>query len=249
MQIARNEGYVLGRKKLRSRISLLSFGLLIAVALLPFVLNQAAVFLWPLFFVVFMLTSATKQLQFDWGPGMQADQRLAQAMKGLNNRYWFGAYVPLGRQVVNHLLVGPEGVLVLETRNHPGETSCAGGRWRRKSGLFSRLFGPIPPLGNPGRDLEAAVDAVRRDLEESGLEAPVSGAVVFTAPDAVIEYDGCAVTALTLSQLESWAARRRNNPPTEAIPDAHRQQIIEHFASRMPGGTQLSAPRPKTPVR
>ncbi len=251
MQITRNEEYVTSRKRLRARVSLASFGLLIAVMLLPFFLDsQAVVFLWPLFFLVFVLTNASKQLQFNWGPGMQADERLAQALKPLNNRYWLGAYVPVGKYVVDQLLVGPEGILVLEARNHPGEISCVRGRWRRKAGIFSRLFGPIPPLGDPSRDIAATVDAVRNDLDEAGLqEVPVSGAVVFTAPGVALNLDECSQTTMTLGQLESWAAKRRNSPSTEVIPDSVRLQVIERYASRIPGGAPTGSARPKAPVR
>ncbi|MDP9352160.1 MAG: NERD domain-containing protein [Chloroflexota bacterium] len=234
MQVARNEQYVANRRRLRARVSLLAFSLLIVVLVLPFFFEQSFVFLWPLFFIVFVATNASKQLQFEWGAGLLADERLAQALKVLNNRYWFGAYIPIGRYVVNHLLIGPEGVLVIETRNHPGEIRCQNGRWSRKGGSLSRIFGPIPPVGNPSRDLDAAVSAVDKEIESAGLgKVPVSGAVVFTAPDANIELTDCPTTTLTLTQLEAWAAGRRSSA-VEVVNDATRQKLIQHFADLMP---------------
>lgn len=249
MLVARNEEYVVGRKRLRARVSLLAFALLIVVLVLPFFIEQAVIFLWPLFFVVFVATNASKQLQFEWGPGLLADERLANALKPLNNRYWFGAYVPVRRYIVNHLLVGPEGVLVFETRNHPGEISCKKGRWARKGGFFSRIFGPIPPIGNPSRDLQTTLSAVQAELQAAGLEeVPLSGAVVFTAPDAVIELTDCSVTTLTIAQLEAWAAGRKNTP-VEVINDSLRQKAIQHFATLTPGAQSAGRGGSKSSAR
>ena len=251
MQISRNEAYVENRGRLRSRVTLLSFGLLLAAMLIPFFVRDPLVmsFIWPLFAVVLIATNASKQLQFNWGPGMLADQRLAQALKPLNNRYWFGAYVPVGgKQIVNHMLVGPEGVLVFETRNHPGETACVKGRWRRKAGILSRFFGPIPAIGDPTRDLQRQIATVEADLDLAGMmDVPVAGSVVFTAPDTVLVLEDCPVTVLTLRQLESWAQARRNQNPVEIIPDSVRVAIIEHYTK--PGSGAPDAPqRAKTPV-
>lgn len=248
MQLARNEEYVQSRKRMTRRISIAGFVLLIIVfgSWFLFPSNQdLTLFLPPIFFAVFVVTNLSKQLQFEWGPGFQADERIAQALRHLNNRYWFGAYVPLNKVIVNNVLVGPEGVQVFATRNHPGQISCKGGKWRRKAGIISRIFGPIPPLGNPTRDVTEGVDAVRSHLDAAGCsDVPVAGAVVFLAPNVVLDLDNCEVTALTLAQLEGWAARRRN-APNEVLSDDTRQSVQQILSAALPESSSVAPSRKK----
>jgi len=237
VQLARNEQYVQSRKRMTRRISIAGFVLLIIVFASWFLFpsnQELTLFLPPIFFAVFIVTNLSKQLQFEWGAGLQADERIAQALRYLNNRYWFGAYLPLSKIVVNNVLVGPEGVQVFATRNHPGQISCAGGKWRRKASIISRVIGPVPPLGNPTRDVSEAVDAVRAHLDASGCtDVPIAGAVVFLAPNVVLELDNSPVTALTLAQLEGWAARRRNTP-NEVLSEDTRNTVQRILRASLP---------------
>ncbi|MDQ3327575.1 MAG: NERD domain-containing protein [Chloroflexota bacterium] len=246
MQVARNDEYVQSRKRMTRRISIAGFVLLIIVFASWFLFpsnQELTLFLPPIFFAVFVVTNLSKQLQFEWGAGLQADERIAQALRHLNNRYWFGAYIPLRRIVVNNVLVGPEGVQVFATRNHPGQISCTGGKWRRKASILSRIIGPIPPLGNPTRDVTEAVDAVRAHLNASGCpDVPIAGALVFLAPNVVLELDSCPVTALTLAQLEGWAARRRNTP-NEVLSEDVRRTVQQMLYATLPEAPSVAPAR------
>lgn len=252
MIVSRNLPFVEGRRKLARRVSILSLALLAVIFASWFFMQQYpqySIFLPLIFFGVFVATNLSKQLQFQWGPGTLADERLTQALKPLNNRYWFGAYVPVGREVVEEMLVGPEGVLVFVTRNHPGVTACERGRWRRRARLLSRFFGAVPALGNPTQELRVAMAALDADLQASGLgEVPVTGAVVFTAPDAVLELNDCGTTALTLQQLQGWAAGRRNSPE-EIIPDELREQVIARYSGLVPEAPQPAAAGSRSSAR
>ena len=228
-----NEEYVRSRERQRRFVQTFSLLLVLSAFVLPFLDPRFIYLLWPMTLGVFVLSSVSKRLAWEWGFGPRTHALLSRALAPLNNRYWLGHYVPVDGAVVNHLLVGPEGVLVLEARRHRHQTSCSGDRWQRRTTFLGRLFGPEPPLGNPGRDLAAAVELTQRDLSEAALDGvPVSGAVVFVSPDTVLSLDSCNVTALTASQLESWAASRK--VPVSQIDESTRRRVTEHFGSRLP---------------
>jgi hypothetical protein len=233
VQLVTNQAYVRGRERVMKRYTLLGVPLFF-VAFVPLFLQEFLWLFYPVFLLLFFATTVTKQLQFQWAPGMRADERIARVLKGLNARYWLGNYVPFGRDIVPHVLVGSEGVLALVARNHSGDIACAGGKWRRRSSIFGRIFGRQPALGDPGRELQATVALLRSELDAAGFpDVPVSGAVVFTALDVNLTLDECSATALTLKQLESWAATRRASQGP--LDDATRLKVTDFFASRIPG--------------
>ena len=233
MLTAINAEYVERRERQRRLVQTFSLLLVLSAFVLPFLDRAFIYLLWPMTLPVFVLSSVSKRLAWEWGFGPRTHDLLTRALRPLSNRYWLGHYVPVGASLVNHLLVGPEGVLVLQARRHRHETSCSGEHWQRRTTFLGRLFGPEPPIGNPDLELAAALDLVRTDLSSAGLETvPVSGAVVFVSPDAALTLDDCSVTALTARQLESWAAGRE--APVSQIDEATRGRVTEHFASRLP---------------
>lgn len=232
MQTFINTEHVTSRKRMQRRTMLAWFTLLVVAFTMTFVVRQLVYIAWPLLILAFFVSNISRQIQFESGLPVPTEERLVKALKPLTNRYWFGSYVPIGRQVVDHMLIGPEGLLVIEPRNHPGDTSCAKGRWIRKSGFLPRILGAEPGIGNPTRDVTGLVDLVKQDLEEAGIaDVPVNGAVVFTAPNAVLTLDACDVTTLTIHQLQAWASRHRA-PAGEMIPESRRHQLVERYSSR-----------------
>ena len=242
MIVAANEEYIQGRRRLR-RLTFWGGTILFALAILTnFAAPQFVYISWPLLIFGFLSLNLSRQAQFELGLTEPTEKRMARTLGALSNRYWLGCYVPTGREMIDFLLVGPEGVLVLLPKNHTGATTYAKGRWRRRTGFFSRLFGVEPGIGDPGRELEHAVGLARQDLQEAGLgEAPVAGAVVFTAPYASLSLEDSPVTALTGRQLEAWAASRRA-APEDVIGEPLRRAVTEHFAARL-------SPSPVAPPR
>ncbi len=244
MVAAVNEEYVQGRQTVRRRAFWLGFLLMGVAIYLNFTNSNFFTLTWPLLIIGFVASNVSRQAQFQLGIGESTHRRLARALKPLNNRYWLGSYIPSGnKDVLEHLLVGPEGVLVLLPRNHTRQSTYRRGRWSRSSGRFLRILGVEPGLGNPTRELEQAVELARADLEAAGFsedEVPISGAVVFTSPDAQLDLEDCPITALTAKQLEAWASRHRP-APNALISEPLRNKLVEHFASRLPG-----APLPRS---
>lgn|GEM_PF-1111079 len=232
MQVAVNAEYVRSRQSLIQRTLLIGFFFLTASVVIVLLYQQLIFVAWPLMIIGYIITSLTRQIQFDLGQNVRTDQRLATALKSLSNRYWLGNWIPVGSVIVDGILVGPEGVLVIETRNHGGVTECNGNKWKRRKNILVRFFTGEPSLGNPSIDLQASLEAITKDLQEAGFgNVPVSGAVVFTSPDAVLMLDDCKNTALTSAQLLRWANSRQ--VPSVVISDATRQKIIEHFSAKI----------------
>jgi hypothetical protein len=89
------------------------------------------------------------------------------------------------------------------------------------------------------------VDTVRRYLDAAGCsDVPVAGAIVFLAPNVVLDLDNCEVTALTLAQLEGWAARRRNTP-NEVLSEETRRSVQQILNAPLPESSPVAPARKK----
>lgn len=135
----------------------------------------------------------------------RADQLLTNELKTLNNKHTLHHYATVSGKTVNHLLIAPAGVLVMQSSEAIGPVTCQGGptgdRWKSKGNILDRLTGLRPPVGNPTRDLDAAVSAVRQMLADSGKpNVPVKGLIVFTTnPD--LEIEECNYPAVPLNEV------------------------------------------------
>lgn len=246
MQVATNPEYIRSRRRLQRRATFIGLFLLGSAFVFTFAFQQLIYLSWPILIIGFVVSNVSRQAQFEAGLGVPTEERFTRALSKLSQRYWLGHYVPIGKFFVRHMLIGPEGVLVFEPRNHPRDTNYVRGKWRRKTGLFSRMFGVEPGIGNPARDLEATLELVRNDLAANGLsDVPVSGAVVFTAGNASLNLEECPVNVLTIRQLEAWAAQHRL-PATGVLEEPVRRKLVELYASRLPAAvTPPSAGRGK----
>jgi hypothetical protein len=150
-----------------------------------------------------------------FGPRGRQDAALAQALRGLDDRYQLRVF-PAGA-LPDYLLVGPMGVLALIPRAVTGEVSCAGGRWRHETGrppLARALlwFAPAVPLGNPGAEAARAEEATRRYLAarlspDLAARVKVEAAVIFTDADVTLDLQGCPTAALHLRSLRGHVRR------------------------------------------
>lgn len=135
----------------------------------------------------------------------RADQQLTNELKALNNKHSLHHYATVGGKTVNHLLIAPTGVLVMQSSEAVGPVTCQGGpngdKWRSRTNILDRLTGLRPPVGNPTKDLDAAVSAVRQMLADSGKpDVPVKGLAVFTTnPD--LEIEECTYPAVPLNEV------------------------------------------------
>jgi hypothetical protein len=158
--------------------------------------------------------------------GTRVDRALAQALKGLDNRYHlynFQRDLP-----VEHLLATPNGLVVLETRPFFGEVINEGATWSRPvnlRGIF-QLF-TDGGIGNPTRDAERDVEAVqsllRERLGDAAEAIPVSPVVVFTNPRVKLKVSEPEVPVVELSGLR--AALRQSKENRRLPPDLQRRLV------------------------
>lgn len=162
--------------------------ILLGSVVLPLFRPQSAVFATPMMFAGMLIAMVGIYFANRWIKKPRPEDRLDAALKTLNDSYQLFHYPDLP---CDHVLLTPNGVVVLETVNLDGRFSYREGRWKEKMTLSRALRWIVEEhLGNPARSaLAEAADLQGRFAERlpDGANIPVKAVVVFTHPAAQVE--------------------------------------------------------------
>jgi hypothetical protein len=240
MRIVRNIGYVKRKKRVAKLSALLGFLLLVTTFVM--VLNPRLIILaYSLLFAGFIIFNYGMRQVGKWSRNPRNDALLDERLKRFHDRYVLIHYATLGKRTVEHLLVHPGGVLVLTSRELPGEVVGRGNRWRQRRRGMMRFFGLSgPQLGNPSLETSQSIEAVEQHLAAAQMEVDVSGAIVFVNPMVELDAEETDYPALTGEQLPEFV---RTLPVDATLRPAERDALVERLAQ----GDELETPtRAKT---
>jgi hypothetical protein len=123
-------------------------------------------------------------------------------MNKLNDDYYIlnDLYLQEGGGDIDHIVLGPNGVFVLETKNWSGTISSNGDEWYR---MDKRNFS-----SSPSRQVKRNAAKIKRIIDSNpnlrALSIRVEGIVVFTNTHAVLHLNNSTVSILKLTQLSNY---------------------------------------------
>jgi hypothetical protein len=131
--------------------------------------------------------------------GRRDERRVADLLNGLPDEYWLVNDVPLGlaRGTIDHVLIGPCGVVVIETKGIAGHIRCWGNSWSINGSRRADI----------SRRVNSAACSIRYFLSERHPELAASvlrwveSIVVFTHPLCHVEASDAPATVVRYSQL------------------------------------------------
>ena len=131
--------------------------------------------------------------------GRIGERLVADLLSGLSDDYWLVNDVTLGlaHGTIDHVLIGPCGVVVIETKQFPGHIRCWGSGWSVNGS----------PRTDIGRRVNSSACAIRYFLSErhpdlaSSVLRWVESIVVFTHPLSHVEASDAPATIVRYSQL------------------------------------------------
>ncbi len=142
--------------------------------------------------------------------GMLGERRVAATLeRGLPDGYVVvnGLMLPRGAGDIDHLVVGPTGVFLLETKTMAGLIECGeDGTWHRtRRGRGGTPYAAF--IGDPATQAERNIRAVRAVLNGRGGQSVrhrdvwITGLIVFAHPDVDLSVGNSRVAALVLDDL------------------------------------------------
>ena len=141
--------------------------------------------------------------------GLQGEKQVAKILTStLNDDYYLlnDLYLRDGGGDIDHIVLGPNGVFILETKNWSGNISCNGDEWQR---VGKRNFS-----GSPSRQVKRNAAKIKQIVDGAPnlrqLDIWVEGIVVLTNNHAQIHLTNPTVPILKLSQLTNHITAFRN---------------------------------------
>jgi hypothetical protein len=197
----------LDRKKVGTRAelsNLASIGglvLLLASVLLPLFLPKAANFSFGLMVAGLGIAMVGIYYANRWVRKPRPEERLDKALKGLADSYHLYHYPPFPH---DHLLLTPNGVVILETIGLAGSFSYKDGKWREAMTIGRALRSIVEEhVGDPVRSALRTEQTLRERLAKV-VEGTVTikPVVVFVHPDAELDIEQTPIPVLPAEKLK-----------------------------------------------
>jgi hypothetical protein len=150
--------------------------------------------------------------------GLEGEKRVAKLLSlKLSDEYYLinNLYMKDGVGDIDHIVLGPNGVFVLETKNWRGQITCKGDDWQRENRKFK---------GNPSIQVKRNVYKIKKLIASSPfstLGIKVEGIVVFTNNNAQLHLTNPTVPILKLNQLPNYLTT------TDEIQNRYSSQQLE----------------------
>jgi hypothetical protein len=142
-----------------------------------------------------------------WGRTPRMDERLNQALKGLDDRFTIYHYMT----AVPHLLTGPSGFWVIVPQHQPGTITYENNRFKQKGVFFlSRLFAQ-EGVGRPDLEAQAHKQDLEKFLQKSLTEESipeVQAVIVFVSPKANVQTADSPTPAMHVEKLKDFVRRK-----------------------------------------
>ncbi len=156
------------------------------------------------FFVGFTLNTVGTLFTNRWG--RKADEKIAESLKGLDDRFTLYNY----RLGASHVLAGPMGLVVLYPKFQIGPVLYDGKKWHNP-GARKTMFGlyNADPLGNPILEAAGEVEALNKHLAKRSAEVsiPPQAAVVFLSTHAEVQAKGAPLPVLHYKQIKDYVRK------------------------------------------
>lgn len=213
MKVLKETGtYLEGKGKNRRNASLLSLGIGVGAVVYSFTFE--------IFIVAFLLLPALGFSLFffksylNYRGGAQAEKKVTETLMALGDDYSLinDVMLPGNYGNVDHIVLGPNGIFAIETKNYSGKIICRGDEWIRhypagwQVSMRGRPYWKDEQnysLGSPSRQVKR--NAVKiKEIITSSKSMWIEGVVVFTNSDADLQLEYPTVPVLTLDELYDY---------------------------------------------
>ena len=164
--------------------------------------------------------------------GFEGEKRVAKSLtSSLGNDYYLINSMTFANSHgdIDHIVLGPNGVFVIETKNWSGRITCQGDNWQRRNRRGNNAF------SSPSMQAKKNAAKVKKAIETSATLKPlrihVEPIVVFANNHADLQLNYPTVTILKLYELANFIRSHES-------PSHHSRQQLELIAKQLLKQTQ-----------
>ena len=168
MQVIINEKMIKRNAKVGSYTSLAALVILGIGLYISFAYPEYATWSFMALILGFLLSQIGIYFGNRWGKHPRQDERLTASLKGLTKEYSLYHFMA----PVNHLLVGPTGVFILESYYQKGEIEYDKGKYKQKGGGLLQAYLKVfaqEGIGRPDLEIKTDLDQMKRFYEANGI--------------------------------------------------------------------------------
>jgi len=148
-----------------------------------------------------------------WSVGAEGEEIVAKHLSLLGDPYRVihDVVLPNMRGNIDHIVLGPNGVFVIETKNNNGLISCNGDLWmQRKVGQFGTPY--LGKIGCPSKQAKRYAIFLRDFIRDKlAINIYVNCIVVFTNQEAILQISNPTVFVLRPNELCEFIKRYISN--------------------------------------
>lgn len=230
MRLTTNEKLIKQRSTWARYLTFAGMGLLLASVVSTFAIDNIAL-AYAALIVGFVIAMIGSYLANKWVKPPRADQVLEKSLKGFDNKHHLYNYL----LPAEHVLLTPNGVLVLKTKQHDDQITCQNGKWNRPW-KWTRLFGAMAQesLGDPIAEMKYEIGKMQqllRDKMENAATIPVEGYVVFTDPRARLSIDDPSLPIVLANDLKDTLRKSKRTQPLPPSVLENLDQVLNEYAN------------------
>jgi hypothetical protein len=211
---------ILGRNEYLSKI-IKKYRIRLATISLAYLLLFTITLLYPQFvlvtliFLVFVTISFIKTFSnyLSCLKGFKGELAVEKALRSLDDSYILinDVRLPNARGNIDHIVVGPTGVFVIETKNVSGHYLCEGDYWYRIKN------GKVRKTRSISRQASHNAYSLRKFLRKYGCDQYVHCVVVFTNKKCKVDLINPSVPVVDVSNLPKFILRTNTRLPKRKI--------------------------------
>ena len=90
-----------------------------------------------------------------WSSGAEGEEKVAEYLNLLDDRYYVIHDIVLPGRIgnIDHIVLGPNGIFIVETKNHKGHITCNGDWWKQRK-IGQRGTPYLGNIGSPSKQVK-----------------------------------------------------------------------------------------------
>ena len=205
--------YLEEKAKLHGNISIIFFaigGLGLLVSFL--ITNFTLIFI---FIISLFVGGVFLKFYLNYNNGLQGEQITIENLQNLPDSYLLinDVKLPNGYGNIDHIVLGSNGIFVIETKNFEGEIICNGDEWIRHYENYQEdrdyeLKSPSKQVKSNALKLKQYIES--KNIFSKSLRLWVEGVVVFTHDNVILHCDNPTVPVFKVNQLCNYIRNKES---------------------------------------
>ncbi|RLJ02038.1 MAG: hypothetical protein DRP10_02525 [Candidatus Aenigmatarchaeota archaeon] len=179
-----------------------------------------------LFIIILIIGDLFFKNYSNYKGGLEAENLVTRSLYSLSNDYYLINDIKLKDSYgnIDHIVLGPNGIFVIETKNYSGQIICKGDEWIRhyegglKTSMRRRPYWVSDrdyDIGSPSKQAKRNAVKIKQIVESSkifkkSIKIWVEGIVVFTNPNVDLQLTNTTVPVLTIDELYDYIINKKS---------------------------------------